>query len=58
MTGHDGIQLTVGGAGIAVGLIDHIVHWAQVFSICGGAIIVLVTLTGMAIKGWKTLFKK
>ena len=49
------IKLVAGGIGISVGLIDQIVSWAQVISIIGGAIIVLVTLIGMAIKGYKWL---
>lgn len=49
-------KLAIGGAGIGVGLIDHIVSWAQVISIVGGAVIVMVTLIGMAIKAYKKIF--
>lgn len=49
-------KLAIGGAGIGVGLIDHIVNWAQVISICGGAIIVIITLIGMAVKAYKKVF--
>jgi hypothetical protein len=52
---HDGVQLAVGATGIGIGLIDHIVHWAQVVSIVGGAIIVIITLSGMIAKAWKRL---
>lgn len=45
------IKLVAGSVGIGVGLIDQIVSWAQVVSIIGGAIIVLITLVGMALKG-------
>lgn len=48
-------KLAVGGAGIGVGLIDHIVHWAQVVSILGGAVIVLVTLAGMVYKAYRRI---
>lgn len=48
-------KLAIGGAGIGVGLIDHIVHWAQIISIIGGAIIVLVTLAGMAYKAYRKI---
>jgi hypothetical protein len=50
-------KLAVGGAGIGVGLIDHIVHWAQIVSILGGAVIVLVTLAGMAYKAFRKIWK-
>lgn len=48
-------KLSIGGAGIGMGMIDHIVHWAQVVSILGGAIIVLVTLAGMAYKAYRKI---
>lgn len=49
------IKLVAGSVGIGVGLIDQIVSWAQVVSIIGGAIIVLITLFGMALKGYRWL---
>lgn len=51
-------KLVAGSIGISVGLIDQVVSWAQVISIVGGAVIVLVTLLGMAHRAYKKLFKK
>ena len=46
-------KLAVGSAGIGVGLIDQIVHWAQIVSILGGALIVIITLAGMVYRTYK-----
>lgn len=56
-TVQDAAQLVVGGVGIGVGFMENVIHWAQVVSILGGAIIVLVTLGGMIWKGLKCLKK-
>lgn len=49
------VKLVAGGIGIGVGLIDQIVSWAQIISILGGAIIVVITILGMLIRGFKWL---
>ena len=51
------IKLAAGGIGIGVGLIDQIVSIAQVISIVGGAIIVIITLVGMLYKLVKKILK-
>jgi hypothetical protein len=48
-------QLTVGTVGIGVGFIEQVVHWAQIISVVGGAIIVIITLLGMVLKAIRKL---
>lgn len=50
---HEPAQLIIGATGIGIGFIDQVVHWAQIISVVGGAIIVVVTLIGMLKKAWK-----
>ena len=51
-------KLTIGGAGVGMGFIDHIVNWAQVISVVGGSIIVMITLAGMCYRGFKKLTRR
>jgi hypothetical protein len=50
-------KLVAGSIGISVGLIDQVVSWAQVISIVGGAIIVVITLIGMAHRAYKKIMR-
>lgn len=51
-------QVIIGGAGVGVGFIDQVVNIAQIISVVGGAIIIIITLFGMAIKAFKDTSKK
>jgi hypothetical protein len=45
-------KLTIGGAGVGIGMME-IVHWSQVISAIGGALVVLLTLVGILYKFYK-----
>lgn len=45
-------KLTIGGTGMGIGMMD-IVHWSQVVSAVGGALVVVLTLIGILYKFYK-----
>lgn len=45
-------KLAIGGTGVGVGMMD-VVHWSQVVSAVGGALIVIFTLIGILFKFYK-----
>jgi len=51
-------KLAIGAAGVGVGLIDQIVSWAQIVSVIGGAIIVIITLVSMIYRTANKLLRK
>lgn len=45
-------KLSIGGAGMGIGMME-IVHWSQVITALGGAIVVILTLIGILHKFYK-----